>query len=84
MIIDKAGVKREECVMVGDSCVDMQTAHNARITSIRRKLGIPPPALKLEENHADYIADTAAQLLQIIESLYSHDATIQQKTFGPA
>ncbi len=68
MIIDKAGVKREECVMVGDSCVDMQTAHNARITSIGVSWGFRPRT-ELEENHADYIADTAAQLLQIIESL---------------
>lgn len=68
MIIGKAGVERTQCVMVGDSAVDMQTAHNAGITSIGVSWGFRPRT-ELEQNRADYIADTAAGLLAILESL---------------
>lgn len=68
MIIRKAGVDRSECVMVGDSCVDMQTAHNAGITSIGVSWGFRPRT-ELEENRADHIADSAEQLAEILESL---------------
>lgn len=67
-IISQAGVGRPECVMVGDSCVDMQTAHNAGITAVGVSWGFRPRA-ELEENRADYIADTAEQLTAILESL---------------
>lgn len=67
-IISQAGVGRSECVMVGDSCVDMQTAHNAGITAVGVSWGFRPRA-ELEENRADYIADTAEQLTAILESL---------------
>ncbi|MBR0332490.1 MAG: HAD-IA family hydrolase, partial [Alistipes sp.] len=34
MIIEKAGVERKNCTMVGDSAVDIQTARNAAIRSV--------------------------------------------------
>ncbi len=68
MIIGMAGVSRTECVMVGDSCIDMQTAHNAGITAIGVSWGFRPRT-ELEQNRADYIADTVVELLRILESL---------------
>lgn len=67
-IIAAAGVPRDRCVMVGDSAVDMQTAHNAGIGSIGVSWGFRDRA-ELEENRADYIADTPGELLRIIGSM---------------
>ena len=54
--------------MVGDSAVDMQTARNAGIGSIGVSWGFRDRA-ELEENHADRIADTPEELLDIIYSM---------------
>lgn len=67
-IIAAAGVPRDRCVMVGDSAVDIQTAHNAGIGSIGVSWGFRDRA-ELEENRADYIADTPGELLRIIGSM---------------
>ncbi len=63
-----AGVARDRCVMVGDSAVDMQTAHNAGIGSIGVSWGFRDRA-ELEENRADYIVDTPGELLKVIASM---------------
>ena len=68
MILEKAGVKRKGCVMIGDSGVDIQTAHNAGITSVGVSWGFRSRS-ELEENEADYIADTADELLHILENI---------------
>lgn len=67
-IIAAAGVARDRCVMVGDSAVDMQTAHNAGIGSIGVSWGFRDRA-ELEENRADYIVDTPDELLKVIASM---------------
>ena len=54
--------------MVGDSAVDMQTAHNAGIGSIGVSWGFRDRA-ELEENRADYIVDTPDELLKVIASM---------------
>lgn len=68
MILDKAGVERQGCVMIGDSGVDIQTAHNAGITSVGVSWGFRSRS-ELKENGADYIADDATELLHILENL---------------
>ena len=68
MILDKAGVERQGCVMIGDSGVDIQTAHNAGITSVGVSWGFRSRS-ELEENGADYIADDADELLHILENI---------------
>ncbi len=67
-IIAAAGVARDRCVMVGDSAVDMQTAHTAGIGSIGVSWGFRDRA-ELEENRADYIVDTPDELLKVIASM---------------
>lgn len=68
MILEKAGIEREGCVMIGDSGVDIQTARNAGIRSVGVSWGFRSRE-ELEENEADYIADNADELLQILENI---------------
>lgn len=68
MILEKAGIEREGCVMIGDSGVDIQTARNAGIRSVGVSWGFRSRE-ELEENGADYIADNADELLQILENI---------------
>lgn len=68
MILEKAGVEREGCVMIGDSGVDIQTAHNAGIKSVGVSWGFRSRE-ELAENGADYIADNATKLLEILETI---------------
>lgn len=65
MIIAKANVERKECIMVGDSGVDIQTAKNAGIKSVGVSWGFRSRK-ELEQNGADYIADTAEELEKIL------------------
>ena len=62
MIMEKLGVKAEECVYVGDTCVDMQTGKSAGIFSVGVTWGFRDRA-ELEEYHADAIVDKAQELL---------------------
>lgn len=64
-IMNKAGVTREETIMVGDSGTDIQTARNAGIPIIAVSWGFRP---RHELSDADYIVDTAQQLKHTIES----------------
>jgi phosphoglycolate phosphatase len=68
MILEKAGIEREGCVMIGDSGADIQTARNAGIRSVGVSWGFRSRE-ELEENGADYIADNADELLQILENI---------------
>lgn len=65
MIIKKAGVEREQCYMVGDSGVDMQTARNAEIRGVGVSWGFRSRE-ELEENAPYAIADTVADLRKIL------------------
>ena len=68
MILDKANVERRGCVMIGDSGVDIQPARNAGITSVGVSWGFRSRS-ELEENGANHIADSADELLQILENI---------------
>jgi phosphoglycolate phosphatase len=65
MIMAKAGVERENCYMVGDSGVDMQTAHNAQIRGVGVSWGFRSRE-ELEQNTPYAIADTVADLREIL------------------
>lgn len=65
MIIERAGVEREACTMVGDSGVDIQTARNAQIRSVGVSWGFRSRE-ELVEAGADLIADTVEQLREIL------------------
>ena len=64
-IIAKASVKKEEVWYVGDSNVDMQTAHNAGVTAIGVTWGFRPRT-ELEALHPAYIIKKAAELLSLL------------------
>lgn len=64
-IIAKAGTMPEEVLYVGDSNVDMQTAHNAGVTAVGVAWGFRPVA-ELEANHPDHIIEEAEELLKFI------------------
>ena len=63
-IMDKAGTDRAHTIMVGDSGTDIQTARNAGIPVIAVSWGFRP---RHELTAADYIADSAEQIQQILE-----------------
>ena len=65
MIMAKAGVERENCYMVGDSGVDMQTARNASIRGVGVSWGFRSRE-ELEQNAPYAIADTVAELREIL------------------
>ncbi len=55
----------EECIYVGDSEVDVQTAHNADVKCIGVTWGFRDEAV-LKENGADFIAHTAKEVYNLI------------------
>lgn len=65
MIIEKAGVERKNCTMVGDSAVDIQTARNAAIRSVGVSWGFRSRE-ELEQAGADNIADTVEELTTLL------------------
>ena len=65
MIIEKAGVERKNCTMVGDSAVDIQTARNAAIRSVGVSWGFRSRE-ELEQAGADHIADTVEKLTTLL------------------
>ncbi|MBR0333204.1 MAG: HAD family hydrolase, partial [Alistipes sp.] len=63
--IEKAGVERKNCTMVGDSAVDIQTARNAAIRSVGVSWGFRSRE-ELEQAGADHIADTVEELTTLL------------------
>ena len=59
-IMQEGGAKPEESVMVGDSEVDILTAHNAGMWSIGVNYGFAPHSLK--HVHPDILVDTPVEL----------------------
>ena len=75
-IMTKAGVKQEDILYVGDSNVDMQTAHHAGVTAIGVAWGFRPRT-ELEALHPAHIIEKAEELLPLLLScclLYTSDA----------
>ena len=65
LILGKAGIERQNCYMIGDSGVDMQTARNASIHSVGVSWGFRSrEELEMHEPHA--IADTVEELREIL------------------
>lgn len=63
-IMRKAGTDCAHTIMVGDSGTDIQTARNAGIPIIAVSWGFRP---RHELTAADYIVDTADQILKVLE-----------------
>ena len=59
------GVKPEDCIYIGDSEVDVQTAHNAHIKCIGITWGFRDKDC-LEANGCDFIADTVDEVYNLI------------------
>lgn len=59
-------VNKEEVIYIGDSGVDMQTAHNAGVESIGVTWGFRPRE-ELVQHSPTYIVDTAEELMGIIK-----------------
>lgn len=66
LIMKECGAIAQTTFMVGDSYVDIQTAKNAGVRSIGCSWGFRP-RIELEEYGADYIVDSAMELLQILQ-----------------
>ena len=63
--LDKLSVAPDECIFIGDSAVDMQTAANAEIKSVGVLWGFRDRE-ELAENGATYIIEHPQELLEII------------------
>ena len=68
LVAEQLGVLPDECVVVGDSDVDVRTAKNAGMAHIGVSWGYRDEAF-LREHGATRIADTPAQLLEMIRNL---------------
>ena len=66
MIAEKLQVKKEECIYVGDSEVDMQTANAAGVLGVGVTWGFRSRQV-LEENGAKYTINHPEELISIIE-----------------
>ena len=66
LILAKAGVAREECLLVGDSATDVKTAKNAGVRCIGVAWGFRPKS-DLVQAGADHIAENAAELAALID-----------------
>ncbi len=67
-IAEQLGAKPGEVIFVGDSGVDMKTGKNAGFTAVGVSWGFRT-VNELRENGADYIIDSASELLKIIEKV---------------
>lgn len=67
-LIKELGAAREDCLFVGDSEVDMQTAANAGMKKIGVLWGFRGRRA-LEDNGADYIVDKASDIVDIVKRL---------------
>ena len=67
-VIKELGVTPDTCVLIGDSGMDMAAAVNGKVTGIGVLWGFRTET-ELRQNGADYIADTPAQILNIIEEI---------------
>lgn len=64
-IISELGASKEDAVFIGDSCVDVQTAHNAGLPCIGCVWGFRG-LRELEENGCEFIADTPEDIFALI------------------
>ena len=64
-VISLFGITADECIYVGDSEVDVQTAHNAGVKCIGVTWGFRDEG-ELRENGADFIAHNADEVFNLI------------------
>ena len=64
-ILQATGISKEDALYVGDSPVDMQTAHSADVEACGVAWGFSPQA-DLEACHPAHIAHTADEILKLI------------------
>ncbi|MGD9568241.1 MAG: HAD family hydrolase [Sedimentibacter sp.] len=64
-IIDDLNLKKEECIYIGDTEIDIQVAKNAGIKSLGVLWGFRTQAM-LEHEEADYIASNIHEMIDII------------------
>ncbi|MGB4439696.1 MAG: HAD hydrolase-like protein, partial [Sedimentibacter sp.] len=64
-IINMLGLKKHDCIYIGDTEIDIQVAKNANVKSIGVLWGFRTESL-LESEGADYIASTIDEMKQII------------------
>lgn len=67
VIASSCGVSPHECVFIGDSEIDIETAKNANMPSIGVSWGFRPRSV-LEAAGATFIIESPASILSIIES----------------
>ena len=65
MIAEKLGCKKEECVYVGDSEVDIKTGHAAGMKTVSVSWGFRSREI-LKENGAEHIIDRPEELIHMI------------------
>lgn len=65
-ILNTHDIQKDECVYIGDSEIDIQTAKNAGVTSIAATWGFRQSELLIKES-PDYIIDSPLELLEIIK-----------------
>ena len=64
--MDSLGITKEECLYIGDSEVDMETAGRAGVTGVGVTWGFRSKEV-LEKAGADYIIDKPQELLKIVK-----------------
>ena len=64
-ILSATGIDKKEVLYVGDSGVDIQTAHNAGLTAVGVTWGLRPRS-ELEQNKADIIINSPEELLKYL------------------
>lgn len=68
-IISRIGISKEECLYIGDSEVDMETAKRAEVTSVGVTWGFRSKDV-LKQAGADYLIDTPRELMEIMKNTY--------------
>ncbi len=66
--MERLSVSADECVFIGDSCVDIETAKNGGLYSVGVAWGFRPRSELIEYN-ASSIVDTAEELVSLINNL---------------
>ena len=64
--VNKMGLKPQECVFAGDTCVDIQTGKNAGMFTVGVTWGFRPVE-ELLENGADFIANRPEDILKVFK-----------------
>lgn len=66
-MLDAWGISKENCLYIGDTSVDMQTAQNANVTSVGVLWGFRDRT-ELEENNAAHIVSAPQEIITVIDT----------------